>query len=110
MAISRSISALIRAIAGDRRPGSCLFVLTAEETSAEADVQTGDTIVFAQAAAEPGEAVVWSSQNGQRHLGRAEKSGQVRAGGKLQRPAKVRGVLVAAVSEIKPGTGGRPRE
>lgn len=110
MAISSSISALIRAIAGDRRPGCSLFVLTAEQPSAEADVQTGDTVVFAQAAAEPGEAVVWSSQNGQRHLGRAEKSGQVCAGGKMQRPAKVRGVVVATVCEIKPGAGGCPHE
>ena len=99
--MSELVNALIRAIAADRRPGSPLFVLTAEETGPEACIQRGDLVVYAQITPKPGEAVVWSSQTGPSHFGRAAPSGQVRAGGKWQRPVRIRGVIVAAITLLK---------
>jgi hypothetical protein len=99
--MSRLVDQLIRTFAGERHPGCPLFVVTAQRSSAEADIQRGDTVVYAKATPEPDEAVVWSDQKGLRFFGRADRSGQVRAEGRLLLPAKIRGVIVAAISKLK---------
>jgi hypothetical protein len=96
--MSELINALIRAIAEDRQPGSPLFVLTAEQSSPEAQIKRGDLVVYAQTTPQLGQAVVWSAQTGAAQFGRAARSGQVRAGGKWQRPARLRGVIIATVT------------
>ena len=96
--MSELVNTIIRAIADDRRPGSRLFVLTADQTSPEARIQRGDLVVYAQVKPKPGEAVVWASQTGQTQFGRATQSGQVRSSDKWQRPARIRGVIVAAIT------------
>jgi hypothetical protein len=99
--MSHLVNMAIRAIAGHRHPGCPLFVVTATRSSTEAGIQRGDTVVYAGATPEPGEAVVWSDQKGLRLFGRADRSGQVRAEGRLLLPARIRGVIVAAISELK---------
>ncbi len=93
--------AIVRAIAEDRNPGRPLFVLTAEQTCPEARIQRGDLVVYAQTTPKPGEAVVWSGQIGPARFGRVARSGQVRAGGRWQRPARIRGVIVAIIAPLK---------
>ena len=98
--MSELVSAIIRAIAEDRRPGSSLFVLTAEQSNLETQVQRGDLVVYAQMTPQAGEAVVWSGPTGPAQFGRAARSGQVRAGGRWHRPARLRGVVIAIVTPL----------
>ncbi len=105
--MSALVRTLLCAMAADRRPGIRLYMLVAEQSSPEADIQRGDLVVYAQAAPRPGEAVVWSSQAGQPLFGRIGQSGQIRIGGKWRRPARIRGVIVAAITQSHkpPGSG-----
>ncbi len=92
--------AIIRAIAEERRPGCRLFVLVAEQSNLEFEVQHGDLVVYAPATPHVGEAVVWSAATGPARFGRIARSGQVRAGGRWQQPVRLRGVIVAGIRSI----------
>jgi hypothetical protein len=93
-------SALVRAIAQDRWPGAPMFVVNAERTGPEAEIEKGARVVYVQAPPRLNDAVVWLSKDGAVHFGRIKKGGQVLESGKLQTPAKHKGVVVAVIAAI----------
>jgi hypothetical protein len=77
-----------------------LFLVTAERPCPEAQIERGDQVVYAQATPKPGEAVVWAAPKGPARFGRVARSGQIWADGQWQRPARIRGVIVANIRPI----------
>ena len=75
-------------------------MLTANHPGREANVKPGDRVVYAQAVPTLGEAVVWSNQHGQTQFGRLSRFRLVRTDGRWHRPARILGVIVAAVTSL----------